>query len=34
VAHIEVNSDYVEPEVATVGPGEDTSDEEHEESAP
>jgi NADH-quinone oxidoreductase subunit M len=34
VAHIEVNSDYVEPDVATVGPGDDTGDDEHEESAP
>jgi NADH-quinone oxidoreductase subunit M len=34
VAHIEVSSDYVEPDVATVGPGDDTGDDEHEESAP
>jgi NADH-quinone oxidoreductase subunit M len=34
VTHIERHSDYVEPEVATVGPAEDAGDEEHEESAP
>ena len=34
VTHIEDNSDYVEPEVATVGPAEDAGDEEHEEAAP
>jgi NADH-quinone oxidoreductase subunit M len=34
VGHIEDHSDYVEPEVATAGAGEDTSDESHEESAP
>ena len=33
VAHIEHNSDYVEPEVATVGPTEDAGDEEHEGAA-
>ena len=33
VAHIEDNSDYVEPEVATVGPAEDAGDEEHEGAA-
>ena len=33
VAHIEHNSDYVEPEVATVGPTEDAGDEEHEGTA-
>ena len=33
VAHIERNSDYVEPEVATVGPTEDAGDEEHEGAA-
>ena len=33
VAHIEHNSDYVEPEVATVGPAEDAGDEEHEGTA-
>ena len=34
VTHIEDNSDYVEPEVATVGATEDAGDEEHEEPAP
>jgi NADH-quinone oxidoreductase subunit M len=36
VTHIEANSDYVEPEVATVGPGEDVGDgdEEQEGEAP
>jgi NADH-quinone oxidoreductase subunit M len=34
VAHIEAHSDYVEPEVATVGSGEDSGGDEHEESAP
>jgi NADH-quinone oxidoreductase subunit M len=34
VTHIEDNSDYVEPEVANVGPAEDVGDEEQEGAAP
>ena len=34
VAHLEVNTDYEEPEVAKSGPAEDVEEGEHEEEAP